>query len=139
MKKFILILAACALFAACTEKESNPSSSSDPVATHFYTISTDDYSWSKADLSYIDTFFTDDSRIFTIENTLAAADSEALAYYWSILDRIDNQRVCNAFPCEYDSNLEEHLFFQVDLMRTEGRPDTLAIRRWNIDGVRDLK
>ena len=129
MKKNILMMAACMMFlVGCQSGEEGGS------ATHYYTISTDDMSWGKADMEYIAGFFTDDVRMFTVDGS-TAADREALARYNGILSQIDDEAVCAQFPCEYDENLEEYLYYQVHLLRTEGKPDTLAGKRWSHDGT----
>ena len=130
MKKSILVLAACMMFLVGCQSDDEGTS-----ATHYYTISTDDMSWGRADMTYIADFFTDDVRMFTVDGTTAAADREALARYNGILSQIDDEAVCAQFPCEYDENLEEYLYYQVHLLRTEGKPDTLAGKRWSHDGT----
>lgn len=130
MKWIILILTTCLLFFVGCQSDEEVGS-----ATHYYTIATDDMSWGKADMDYIAGFFADDVRMFTVDGTTAAADREALARYNGILSQIDDETVCAQFPCEYDENLEEYLYYQVHLLRTEGIPDTLAGKRWSHDGT----
>ena len=130
MKKSILVLAVCMMFLVGCQSDDEGTS-----ATHYYTISTDDMSWGCADMTYIADFFTDDVRMFTVDGTTAAADREALARYNGILSQIDDEAVCAQFPCEYDENLEEYLYYQVHLLRTEGMPDTLVGKRWSHDGT----
>lgn len=130
MKKSILALTACMMFLVGCQSDDEGNS-----ATHYYTISTDDMSLGRADMTYIADFFTDDVRMFTVDGTTASADREALARYNGILSQIDDEAVCAQFPCEYDENLEQYLYYQVHLLRTEGMPDTLAGKRWSHDGT----
>lgn len=130
MKKTLLMIAVCAMFfVGCQEEKEGAS------ATHYYTISTNDMSWGRADMNYIADFFTDEVRMFTVEGTTGDADREAMKRYNDILSQIDDEAVCSQFPCEYDENLEEYLYYQVYLLRTEGMPDTLAGKRWSHDGT----
>lgn len=137
MKKTLLMMAVCAMFfVGCQEKETERAGgTAGTSATHYYTISTNDMSWGRADMNYIADFFTEEARMFTVEGTTGDADREAMKRYNDILSQIDDEAVCSQFPCEYDENLEEYLYYQVYLLRTEGMPDTLAGKRWSHDGT----
>lgn len=143
------MMLACACFTSCGDPANTPD---DPnggeagneevdknVVTNYYTIATDDFSWSQCneEMEYLFSFFTDDVRMFVIEDTKTKANEQALKRYQDILDQIDNDRICKAFPTDYDDYLEEYLYAEVHLMRTVGRPDTLASRKWSIKGVED--
>jgi hypothetical protein len=134
MKKLLFPLFALAAltFASCSSDDE-----SEPSGRHYYTIVTDDNSLGKADMNYIANFFTDDVRMFTIDGTKSGADQEAIKRYNDILSQIDNGAVCNAFPSYYDEGLQEYLYYAVHLTRTEGRPDTLASKRWALNGVEE--
>ena len=138
MKKllFPLFAVAAMVLASCSSDDDDK----EPSGTHYYTIATEDMSWDKAnqaDIEYVANFFTDDVRMFTMEGTRDEADQKALKYYKDILSQIDDERVRNAFPAVYDEGLEEYLYFAVHLTRTEGRPDTLASKRWALNGVEE--
>ncbi|MBO6006209.1 MAG: hypothetical protein J6P49_05070 [Paludibacteraceae bacterium] len=138
MKKLLFpLFAVVALtFAACSsDKDDKDGNGEGPVGTHYYTIATEDMSWGKADMSYVADFFSDDVRMFTIEGTKSGADQKALERYNEILSQINDEQVCNAFPSVYDESMQEYLYFAVHLTRTEGRPDTLASKRWALNGV----
>lgn len=133
MKKMFYAMMMAMTVVCLTACEGN---SKGPSVTNYYTISTNDHSWSQSsEMEYLFSFFEDDVRMFIIEGTKEEANKEALERYEAILAQIDNDRVCRSFPCDYDSNLEEYLYAEVDLLRTVGRPDTLARRRWSIKGV----
>lgn len=138
MKKllFPLFAVAAMVLASCSSDDDDK----EPVATHYYTIATEDESWGEAnqdDIEYVANFFTDDVRMFTMEGTRDEADQKALKYYKDILSRIDDERVCNAFHTTYSEGKETYLYFAVHLTRTEGRPDTLASKRWALNSVEE--
>jgi len=128
-KTIMAVLASFLLLAACQTEEEGT------IATHYYTISTDDMSWGKADMSSLADLFSDDVRMFTEEGTTTAADALAMQRYNDLLAQVDDDSICALFPSEYDENLEEYLYYQVWLLRTEGTPDTLAGKRWSHDGT----
>ena len=138
MKKLLFpLFAIVALtFASCSKDDDK-----EPSGTHYYTIATEDESWggeaNQDDIEYVANFFTDDVRMFTMEGTRDEADQKALKYYKDILSQIDDERVCNAFHTTYSESMETYLYFAVHLTRTEGRPDTLASKRWALNGVEE--
>lgn len=133
MKKLFLMMAVAIASIGVFSCTPDPD---EQVRTHYYTIATHDCSWGLADLEYLWDFFNDDVRMFSIEGTLKDANAQALKRYNDILDQIDNDYVCSRFPSYDYENLEEYLYAEVDLILPEnGVIDTLATRRWTINGV----
>lgn len=123
-------------FFSCDKEKNEPTNGKEQSVTNYYTIATHDHSFSQSpEMEYLFDFFSDDVRMFIIEGKPSVANAEALKRYEDILAKIDNDRVCHSFPTYYDSNLEEYLYAEVQLLRTVGIPDTLARRRWSINGV----